>query len=69
MRVFVSYISGEPVIANEKLCEIETKLKPYATVFISNIHNKKGKQFRRTIELFRSDLILQLLSPNHLSEI
>ncbi len=69
MRVFVNYISGDPAIANEKLCEIEAKLKPYATVFISNVHNKKGKQFRRNIELFRSDLILQLLSPNHLSEI
>lgn len=67
-KVFVSYTSKDPHINDERLKQVEACLKPFATVFIDRLHNKKGGQCRVNYELWRSDVLLQLVSKQHQSE-
>lgn len=67
-RVFVSYTSKDPLVTDERLKQVESRLKPFATVFIDRLHNKKGGQCRVNYELWRSDVLLQLVSNQHQSE-
>lgn len=68
MRVFVSYTTKDPVVTKEALEQVEKRITPFAKVFIDILHNKKGKQCRVNYELYRSDLVLQIDSPDYNSE-
>lgn len=46
MRVFISYTSKDPAITDEKLRQVENRIRPFAKVFIDRIHNMKRKQCR-----------------------
>lgn len=68
MRVFVSYTSKDPVMTDEKLRQVENRIKPFAKVFIDRLHNKRKKQCRVNIELCRCDVVLCLVSTQHKSQ-
>lgn len=68
MRVFVSYTTKDPAVTDDKLRQIDDQLKPVATVFIDKLHNRKGNQLRVNYELWRSDLVLHIHSPQYKSE-
>ena len=68
MRVFVSYTTKDPVVTKEALEQVEKIITPFAKVFIDILHNKKGKQCRVNYELYRSDIVLQIDSPDYNSE-
>ena len=67
-RIFISYTSKDPAVSEERLKIVETKLKPFASVFIDKLHNKKGGQCRVNLELWRCDALIQLVSAGHQSE-
>ena len=50
------------------LIEIETRLKPYANVFIDRLHNKSGGQARVDHELSICDVLIQIVSQGYESE-
>lgn len=68
MRLFVSYTSKDPALTNEKLIQVESRIKPFARVFIDRLHNEDGNQKRVDRELSRCDAVLQLISPQYHSE-
>lgn len=68
MRVFVSYTSKDPAVTRAKLEQVEKKMTSFANVFIDLLHNERGKQRRVERELCRSDVVLQLESPQYKSE-
>lgn len=68
MKVFVCYTSKDPAITDEKLKQVENRIKPHAKVFIDRLHNKKGKQCRVEKELKGCDIVLQLVSSQYKSE-
>lgn len=68
MRVFVSYTSKDPAITNEKLRQVESRIKPFAEIFIDRLHNEEGNQKCVNRELSRCDVLLQLISPQYHSE-
>ena len=67
-RIFVSYTSKDPYITEERLKQVESKLAPFASVFIDRIHNKCGRQCRVNFELFRCDIMIQLVSTGYMSK-
>ncbi len=67
-RLFISYTSKDPAISEERLRIVETKLKPFASVFIDKLHNKNGGQCRVNLELWRCDALIQLVSADYQSE-
>ena len=68
MRVFVSYTSKDPVITDEKLILVESRIKSFSEVFIDRLHNEEGNQRRVDKELSRCDVVLQIISPQYHSE-
>lgn len=68
MRVFVSYTTKDPDVTKEALARVEERISPFAKVFIDILHNKKGKQRRVNYELYRSDIVLLIDSPDYNSE-
>lgn len=68
MRFFISYTSKDPAITKEKLLQVESRIKPFAKVFIDKLHNEGGNQRRVYRELSRCDALLQLISPQYYSE-
>ena len=64
MRVFISYTSKDPAITDEKLRQVENRIRPFAKVFIDRIHNMKRKQCRVELELYRCDVLLCLMTNN-----
>lgn len=68
MRVFVSYTSKDPVLTDEKLRQVECRIKPFARVFIDRLHNIKRKQCRVNIELRYCDEVLCLVSEQYKSQ-
>lgn len=68
MRVFVSYTSKDPVLTDEKLRQVEGRIKPFARVFIDRLHNIKRKQCRVNIELRCCDEVLYLVSEQYKSQ-
>ncbi len=68
MRVFISYTSKDPAITDEKLRQVENRIRPFAKVFIDRIHNMKRKQCRVELELYRCDVLLCLASNQHKSQ-
>lgn len=67
-RIFISYTSKDPSITEERLRMVEAKLKPFASVFIDRLHNKRGGQYRVNLELWRCDALIQLVSAEYQSE-
>ena len=65
MRVFISYTTKDPAVTDENLRLVEERIKPFASVFIDKLHNKKGRQYRVDFELWRSDVVLNLFSPKY----
>lgn len=68
MRVFVCYTSKDPAVTKEKLERVDMKIKTFSKCFIDLLHNKKGRQWWVNYELCRSDVILQIISPDYPSE-
>ena len=66
-RIFISYTSKDPSITEERLRMVEAKLKPFASVFIDRLHNKRGGQYRVNLELWRCDALIQLVSAEYQS--
>lgn len=67
-RIFISYTSKDPAVSEERLKAVDAKLKPFASVFIDRLHNKKGGQHRVNWELWRCDALIQLVSVEYQSE-
>lgn len=68
MRVFVCYTSKDPAVTKEKLERVDMMIKAFSKCFIDLLHNKKGRQWWVNYELCRSDVILQIVSPDYPSE-
>ena len=68
MRLFVSYTSKDPAITQEALVKIETRLRPFANVFIDRLHNINGGQARVDHELSLCDVLIQIESQGYESE-
>lgn len=68
MRLFVSYTSKDPAITQEILVKIETRLKPFANVFIDRLHNINGGQARVDHELNLCDVLIQIESQGYESD-
>lgn len=69
MRLYVSYTSTDPMISNENLNLVESRIKPYADVFIDILHNKDKNQKKIEKEVSKCDAVLQLVFPQSHSEI
>lgn len=67
-RVFVSYTSKDPLITDERLKQIESRIQPFAYVFIDRLHNKQGGQSRVEFELSQCDVLMHLVSPQYESK-
>ena len=67
-RLFVSYTSKDPSITEERLKQVDSKLKPFASLFIDRLHNKCGGQYRVDFELWRCDAMIQIVSKEYQSK-